>query len=466
MLSAVKAAPLPVWLLVASFLCPTELSLYVAGLRLPPHRVALLVLFPLALWRLISRRDVKPRIFDILFLLYAAWTAVIFMHHQGAGEGLQFGGSLALESLAGYVVARIFVRDQAQFRGTAAVLVLAVGASGLIALPEALLGIHYVHDGLRALTAYEHPIGHETRLFLTRAYGTFDHPIHLGTFCASALAMIWYATPHRRQRHVRVAVIVGATLLAVSSAPILCLVFQGALIAWDRATRGLRMRVGLTLGALALLYGVASVVGTRSPLTIIATGFTLDSWTGFYRTVIWEWGLLTVWSNPWTGIGLEDWERPQWMVSSTVDAFWLVISMRAGIPAFAALALAVAFLVRAVVVGCRRQPVEIRRAARGWIMSLIALALIGCTVHFWNVLHAHFFFFLGLAGWIADRRRVRVAKPRPAAAEVSRPWVPPQAWPAAAAAAAATPRYAAHGVAMRQAAAWPDPAPVGRRLAR
>ena len=35
-------------------------------------------------------------------------------------------------------------------------------------------------------------------------------------------------------------------------------------------------------------------------------------------------------------------------------------------------------------------------------MSLIALSLVGCTVHFWNVLYAFFFFFIGMSGWIAD----------------------------------------------------------------
>jgi hypothetical protein len=50
---------------------------------------------------------------------------------------------------------------------------------------------------------------------------------------------------------------------------------------------------------------------------------------------------------------------------------------------------------------------DARRLAMGWMMSLIALSLIGCTVHYWNVLHAYFFFFLGLGGWLADPLRVR-----------------------------------------------------------
>jgi hypothetical protein len=40
-------------------------------------------------------------------------------------------------------------------------------------------------------------------------------------------------------------------------------------------------------------------------------------------------------------------------------------------------------------------------------MSLIALSLIGVTVHFWNVLYAFFFFFIGIGGWLADPKPAR-----------------------------------------------------------
>ncbi len=319
MLKAMKAAPAPIWVLIASFLCPTELSLYLGGLRLPPHRLALLVLFPIACVRFMRRRDLRLRSYDVLFILYNAWTVAVFMIHQGDGEGLQFGGSLALESLASYVVARVWVRDEASFIGALHVLMAAIAVAGLIAFPEAIFGIHYVHDTLKALTGYDHPIGHETRLFLTRAYGTFDHPIHFGTFCASVLAMVWYSIQRRPTRRWQIVVLSVSTFLAVSSAPILCLALQTALIVWDRVTRGIRARVGITLAMFVAFYIGATIVGSRSPLTIIATGFTIDSWTGFYRTVIWEWGLHNVWMNPWIGIGLADWVRPDWMFSSTVD---------------------------------------------------------------------------------------------------------------------------------------------------
>lgn len=114
-----------------------------------------------------------------------------------------------------------------------------------------------------------------------------------------------------------------------------------------------------------------------------------------------------VWANPWFGIGLGDWERPWWMVSSTVDAFWLVIAMRGGIPTFLLLAIAILLIGRAVVNNQSKlaDPVA-RRLAAGWLISLIALSLIGCTVHYWNVLHSYYFFFIGLAGWLADPRKI------------------------------------------------------------
>lgn len=437
MWTTMKLAPAPVWLLVASFLCPTELSLYLADLRLPPHRVMLLVLVPVAMMRMLQRGDPKPRSYDLVFLTYNLWTIGIFIHHQGFGEGLQFGGSLALEAFGAYLVARVYIRDRDEFLGTLGVLVAAVAITGLLALPETLLGVHYIHDFLRAVTGYEHPIGHETRLSLTRAYGTFDHPIHLGTFSASALAMVWYSTTKTQERAFKIPILIGATMLGLSSAPILCIALQLGLIGWDWALRGLRGRVALSFAVLAALYIGAAMASTRSPLLIIATGFTLDSWTGFYRTVIWEHGLANVWDNPWIGIGLADWERPQWMVAATVDAFWLLVTMRAGIPAIVLLAGAILLLVHAVVIGSRRQDIRGRRLARGWIMSLIALALIACTVHLWNVVHTHFFFFIGMAGWLAQPRTERKLTPAtsrtPASAVVRPAWSMPKpdrvAWP-------------------------------------
>ena len=161
---------------------------------------------------------------------------------------------------------------------------LPLRCGALIALPETLLGQNFTHDALRALTGYVHPTAVETRLGLTRAYGTFDHPIHYGTFCAALLAQFWYAAKSTMEKRKRAALLAGATLLGLSSAPILCLLLQTAMLLWEYLTRGTANRTSLTLTVLAGLYIGASFVMTRSPINFIATGMTLDSWTGYYRS--------------------------------------------------------------------------------------------------------------------------------------------------------------------------------------
>jgi O-antigen ligase len=433
MLRALKNTPWPVLLLLVSFLCPTELSIYIGSARLPPHRALLLILAPIAVFRILSRGGIQPKGFDFAFFGFAVWTVVGYVHHHGQADGLQTGVALAIDSFGSFLVARAFVRDEQAFVGTSVALLMAVIVAGAFALPEMLLGQIFVHEFLKQVTGYVHPVGIETRLGLTRAFGTFDHPIHLGTFCASSLALAFYAARKELGALIRGVIITVCALASLSSAPMLSLALQAGLISFEQVTRGIRGRVTMALGGLAIAFAAVAIVATRSPFAIIATGFTLDSWTGYYRLMIWENGLQNVWANPWMGLGLNDWERPLWMVSSTIDAFWLVIAIRGGIPAFLLLTMGV-FLVGWGVASRIRQSDRTRtRLATGWMISLIALSLVGCTVHYWNVPYAYFFFFVGLGGWLADplrRAATRKVAVRAAVPRTTVQWLAPEALPA------------------------------------
>src|SRR5690606_20213147 len=150
--------------------------------------------------------------YDVLFMLFAAWTVGVFTYHTDGGkEGLVYGGSLALESFGGYLIARTVVREARQFEASLKIVIGAIALAPLIALPETLLGQIYTDDLLRSLTGYHHPTGVETRLGLTRAYGTFDHPIHYGTFCAALLALMWFAERRAARRKGKAAFVSFAT---------------------------------------------------------------------------------------------------------------------------------------------------------------------------------------------------------------------------------------------------------------
>ncbi len=406
MVRALQKTPTPIIFLLVCFLCPTEFSIFIGEIRLPPHRIALLLLIPFAVIRILTRSDTRLRAFDGAFVLFGAWVVATYTYHGFGMSGFIYGGSLALETTGSYLIVRAWVRDVDTLRNTLKVALGVIILAALIALPETLFGHVYTHDLLAKLTGYYHPTSVHTRLGLTRAYGTFDHPIHYGTFCAALLAMFWYAERGTFGRVRRSAIVSGATFLGLSSAPILCLIIQAGLITWERLTRGLSARVWLTIGAILAAYIAVSLVATRSPITILATKLTLDSSTGFYRLIIWEHGLKTVFEHPMLGIGLADWARPAWMASDTIDTFWLLTAMRSGLPSVALLIIALAFLVRAVNKrGVRNRSALTRGLSRGWLFSLIALCFIATTVHFWNVSLTFFFFFIGLAGALADPKR-------------------------------------------------------------
>lgn len=411
-----RQAPWPVVVLVLSFLCPTELSVFVGSVRLPPHRAALLIMLPLALVRIFGRRGIKVQPFDIALMLFGVWTLIVYPLNHGIAEGVQPGGSLALDSVASFAVARAYVRDAAAFRATAALLVLSVAFCGALALPEAINGEHYAHDFMRQLTGSYHFVGYEKRFGLTRAYATFDHPIHLGTFCAVGLALALYSAKGMLSIATRSMLIGASTFLGLSSAPLLGLAIQGCATVAERATRGVKGRVRILIVLLGLLFLAAMAIASRSPFAVIATAFTIDKETGFYRLSIWQYCIENILRHPIIGIGTSDWDRPEWMFSSTIDAFWLVVPLRQGLPALLLLTGALVLLVRKVSLAMKRCDAEWRLLGTGWIISLMSLILVGFTVHYWNVPYAYFFFFVGLGAWIAEPRRLpQAAKSRPRA---------------------------------------------------
>ena len=340
--------------------------------------------------------------------------------HGGDAGGIETGGSQAVDCVGGYLVARAYIRTIVQFTAALKLLAATVIVSGLIVLPEVFTGRYFAHELMRAITGIHVPTDMGQRFGLTRAYGTFDHPIHLGTFSCSLFAMFWYGARTWTGRLVRGGFVALATFTAISSAPILGLLLQCALIVWDVATRAIKGRVLITIAAIVIGLLAISAISSRSVFSLIATYLTLNPWTGYYRLLIWENGIANVMAHPWIGIGLADWLRPIWMVSSSIDAFWLVTAMRNGLPAIVLLITAIALLgYSAARVSSRHPDPLLRRYAKAWFISLTAMVLVGCTVHFWNVLACFFFFFLRLAGWIADPAPMArlIASPAPVTAK-------------------------------------------------
>jgi len=151
-------------------------------------------------------------------------------------------------------------------------------------------------------------------------------------------------------------------------------------------------------------------LSNRPAYIAILSHVTFDSSTLYYRADIFKYGMENVWAHPIFGIGLNDWQRPEWMLDPTVDNFWLLTSMRHGIPAFLFLATAVVVL---LVGKGNAASQNIRGLRTGISICIVATAFAGTTVHFWGPLLTHLAFLLGMAatlkglsdGESADRRR-------------------------------------------------------------
>ena len=395
-----RDVPLPVALLLLSLLVPREFEFNI-GIAMTCQRMVLLVAMPIALVRLAN----SLRLFDLLFVSAFAyfWFAITVNHPFDTA--LQSGGSLFLEAVGGYAIARGWIRTEDTFRATARLLFLLVSVMCLAAAIESVLHVHWIKDFARQLVGGHSAMINNTRLGLMRAAATFDHPIHFGTFCASVFALIWFLEPGGGSRWLRLVVATAATFFSLSSAAWvgIVLVLIGAI--WEHQTRGLPNRVSITAVALAIAYVFLAVAANRTPAQILSTTFVFDSENASYRLHIWEYGVENVRNHPWVGLPLGTWSRPDWMVSASVDHYWLLTALSGGLPTVILYCLSIATLVHAI----NRRGVEPtlgqKQCRYAWVALVAVMCFVGTTVAYWREIEVYFTFCLGMGAWLADSRR-------------------------------------------------------------
>lgn len=388
-------------LFLVAILLPSETSFYLGPVRFTVYRaILLLALVPLA-FRVLQR---QATLIDLLVALGGAWTMIALQMTEGSEVALQTGGSVIVESVGGYLMGRYLAGDAQGYARTmrlAIWLLMAVAVAGAV---EAISHIPFVHQLASSLTGVRFENRIEPRFGLSRAYVSFDHPILLGTFAASFFSVAWHGfRPGLRasSRWAGSAACAIAAMSSLSSAAAASLATQGSLAAWDRLSRGVTRRWLLLAATVGLGYLAIAMVSTRSPFEVLLAYLTFDANTANSRMLIWEWGFWhNVVDHPLFGIGNSDWVRADWMVSSSVDNFWLVLMMTYGLPAFAFFAAAV--LRSLIVVGRSRVTMDLAPVRFGWMSSMIGLVLAACTVHFWNQSFVLFFFLLGAGQWFGE----------------------------------------------------------------
>lgn len=393
-------------LLLITLLVPIELSFSIGSFRLSLSRLLLiLVAIPL-----IRRYISLPRKMRHEYMLfgYVLWIFISSLVNHGMAFSIERAGSLGLEVIVSFFIAALTIKNIKQWVATMKVVVVLICLLVPFVLVEALISQHFIHEYLSLLTGYVYPLPYEYRLGVLRSSGPFNHPILLGVFGATMVGIVWYG--FYNSNWVKKAgctfLLLPTTFLALSSAPIMLVIFQLFAITFNWVARRYKQRWKMFSIGVAVLYLVLLLFSNRSPFMVILSRITLDPSTSFYRLLTWEYGVSSVLANPLFGVGMNDWARAVWMVTSSIDSFWLKTAMIYGLPAAIMLILATVMITQGVVKSMKwAMPGLYKRLCIGWVVSMVSLILLGFTVDFFGEIYVYYFFLLGMGVSLVNMRK-------------------------------------------------------------
>lgn len=380
--------------------------LYLTGVRL----VLVLAVLPLSIM-LVSGRYGRLMVPDIFFMLFMCWVAISFgtNHPDGVIEHL---GSSGVEFWCGYLLGRCFIRTREQFITLCKTLSIMAALLLPLALYESQTGTPILIDMIRRIPGIrsEVIVHIEGRLGMERSQVIFAHPIHFGLFCSVAFSLTFVALEGviGTTRRILFSAMIGfATFLALSSGALLALALQIFMIAWYFTFRKHEWKWTYLLILFVLMYIVIDVLSTRSPIRVFMTYATFSAHNAYWRGIIFEWGMMNIFGSnennippaPWFGIGTNDWVRPHFMVSGSVDNFWLATTLIYGVPAF--VFLVIGYLSTLFRVGLRDFTGDDRleMLRRSWMFTFCGLTFTLVTVHVWTTIYSFVFFMFGAGVW-------------------------------------------------------------------
>lgn len=375
----------------------------IGPLRLSVTRLLLIVTaIPcLILWA--SGHAGKIRVPDFLVLAFCFWCFVSLMVVHGVGSGLQSAGIISVETIGAYFLARVCIKTRRDFIAMVRTMFWIILFILPFSIYESVTGRNLLLSlfGLVLPTQMDYFMA--PRWGLRRVQSVFDHPILSGVFCSSIFAMVHLTlgrTGSVARRWTRSAAVFGATFLSMSSGPLSGLFMQALLLSWDWLLRKVSYRWWIIVALLSALYIAVSLGSNQSVFEFYVHYFAFSRDTGWDRIRIWHYGWISVFEHPFFGIGLNEYQRPEWMEPS-IDMFWLVNFVCFGYPG--GLIMFSVFWWIFIGTACAKGlDAETRVHRTGYLISLIGIFVVGWTVHFWNAPYLAVMFWLGAGAWIID----------------------------------------------------------------
>lgn len=400
-------------ILMLSIVTPIILNL--GGLSLNPSRLVLVLVFLPVFGFWASGKAGQIRTADIMVLLCAIWTIIAMLAVEGMGR-LQYASVVAIEMLCPYLIARYAIRSEAQYAALIRFLRWIAIFLAPAAIVEALTTKRPYVMLLDPVFKVFGKADYEFRFGMSRAQVVFEHPIlygvYVATFCAPVYMLARAQGRSPLMALIFVAPVLVATFFSLSTGAYLGLILQMLLIGWGFMMRKVPSRWTIITTLALIAYIIVDLISNRSPFEVFISYLTFNSSTSYARVLIFEYGIQNVWARPLFGMGLKDWDRPEWMFHSSVDNFWLLMAMRYGIPGFVFIAVAFAAVIAAMTRARPASPAA-RLYRDGHVFSLVGLIISICTVHLWGATFVFMMFMLGAGMWVANAPRAPDKPGRP-----------------------------------------------------
>ena len=323
--------------LVISTLFPQEVRLTILGIDLFPFRIVFLIFLPYTI-RYSTKLATKPIATDVFVFSSAIWVMISSIYHNGPLSGIIHGLSATADLLAGYVTARASIRNINDFRRVLVVTAPFFLIAGLIVMTESLSGHIILKPVVEAY--FPRPItagivstsqaDYALRLGLFRGVGTFPHAILAGLYLATLLPI--YAYSRLRGWPLKIGLAASAlAFFSVSSTAILSILITFILISLDKLVKFIKQLHWTFLISIFLFTLFCIQLVFTNGIFGLMVKISLDGWTAYYRYITYKFATKASFEHPLFGIGDGNFDRPAWMISTTVDSFWLLQMLNYGI---------------------------------------------------------------------------------------------------------------------------------------
>ena len=378
---------LAAWLILVGIFVP-PIPIDIGALVFSPARLTVSIFFIPAImtWFKLGRNWKSP---DFFAIATAGWIIIASFFNDGFQA---YVGAQAMEFLGAYFIGRAYFFDRPGLELFIRILKVVAFVVILLGFLDTLAG-YPVTLTLLGVTGFQFAY----RNGILRADSVFSVAELFGTFCVAATFLFLYCERNLAPRIFYVILGVCGTVASLSSGPLLGLALGFAAFSYDLILNKKVWRWKLfAAGIIGLILGAYAF--SNDPIAAIIGHLTFDPQTGNFRINTWNLGLEMVAKDPIVGRGLasfdDESDMVQLFVGQSVDALWLVLMLRYGVPVAGLLLLTIFIpVLRTKGYATDRYLNKVRT---GFTFAVILMAVIGITVHYWDAIWIFFGLCIGI----------------------------------------------------------------------